>query len=129
MFYNKLLSSRAKMFGVNEATIETIAKRLKGYYQAEIKKTNRQDIDKLLAIKSLFIIHEEIENYGEDKILKSKALSQIKNLTIKKYAPKIIELRKNGLGSQRILNYLKAEHKNIKLSRPTLEKYFKVLGI
>lgn len=129
MFYNKLLSSRAKMFGVNEATIETIAKRLKGYYQAEIKKTNRQDIDKLLAIKSLFIIHEEIENYSEDKILKSKALSQIKNLTIKKYAPEIIDLRKNGLGSQRILNHLKAEHKNIKLSRPTLEKYFKLLGI
>jgi hypothetical protein len=129
MFYDKLLTTRAKMFNVSEETIERIGKRLKGFYEAELKKTDRKNVDKLLAIKSLFIIYEEIENYREDKILKSKALSQIKNLTIKKYAPEIIELRKNGLGSQRILNYLKSNHKNIKLSRPTLEKYFKLLGI
>ena len=129
MFYKKLLASRANMLGVNEDTIEKIGKRLKGFYIAEIKKTNRKDIDKLLAIKSLFIIFEEIEQHREDKLLKSKELAQIKNLTIKKYASEIIELRRHGLGSQRILNHLKTEHKNIKLSRPTLEKYFKLLGI
>ena len=129
MFYNKLLSTRANMFEVNEETIETIGKRLKGFYHAEKAKTNRQEVDKLLAIKSLFIVYEEVEKYKEDKLLKSKELAQIKNITIKKYAHEIIELRNNGLGSQRILNHLKSNHKNIKLSRPTLEKYFKLLGI
>jgi len=38
MFYNKLLSSRAKIFEVSEETIEIMAKRLKGFYQAEKSK-------------------------------------------------------------------------------------------
>ena len=52
----------------------------------------------------------------------------IKNQYVKKYAPEILDLRKNGSGSQSIVNHLFENHRVI-VSRGTVEKFYKNNGL
>ena len=49
---------------------------------------------------------------------------EVKNQYIKKYSNTILELRKNGMGSQSIEKYLYENHR-VKVSRGTIEKFYK----
>ena len=55
-------------------------------------------------------------------------MENIKNQYIKKYSNTILELRKNGMGSQSIEKYLYENHR-VKVSRGTIEKFYKQNGL
>jgi intein-encoded DNA endonuclease-like protein len=62
---------------------------------------------------------------------KNKSLinfDNVKNQHIKKYANTILDLRKNGTGSLSIVNYLYENHR-VKISRGTIEKFYKQNGL
>ena len=71
-----------------------------------------------------FFILVEIQ---KETISKNKSLvnlENIKNQYIKKYSNTILELRKNGMGSQSIVKHLYENHR-VKVSRGTIEKFYK----
>lgn len=55
-------------------------------------------------------------------------LDGIKNQYVKKYADVILELRRNGNGSQSIVKYLYENHR-VSVSRGTVEKLYKNNGL
>jgi hypothetical protein len=52
----------------------------------------------------------------------------IKNQHVKKYASEILDLRKQGNGSQSIVSYLYENHR-IQVSRGTVQKFYKNNGL
>ena len=54
--------------------------------------------------------------------------NNVKNQHIKKYANTILDLRKNGSGSLSIANFLFENHR-VKISRGTIEKFYKQNGL
>ena len=71
-----------------------------------------------------FFILLEIQ---KETISKNKSLvnlENIKNQHIKKYSNTILDLRKNGMGSQSIVKFLYENHR-VKVSRGTIEKFYK----
>ena len=75
-----------------------------------------------------FFILVEIQ---KETISKNKTLinlENIKNQHIKKYSNTILDLRKNGMGSQSIEKYLYENHR-VKVSRGTIEKFYKQNGL
>jgi intein-encoded DNA endonuclease-like protein len=72
------------------------------------------------------VVAEQKETISKNKSLVN--LENIKNQYIKKYANEILELRKNGNGSQSIEKYLYENHR-VKVSRGTIEKFYKQNGL
>jgi hypothetical protein len=73
------------------------------------------------------ILHSIDFEIQKETLSKNKSLinlDNIKNQYIKKYSNTILELRKNGMGSQSIVKYLFENHR-VKVSRGTIEKFYK----
>ncbi|WP_193220919.1 hypothetical protein, partial [Aliarcobacter butzleri] len=100
----------------NKDDFENFAKRYLKYLQNQALTKNR--------VMSGFFILLEIQ---KETLAKNKTLinlENIKNQHIKKYSTLILDLRKNGMGSQSIVKYLYENHR-IKVSRGTIEKFYK----
>ena len=77
----------------------------------------KQYYSNLLGFKNV----DDFENFAKRYL---KYLENIKNQHIKKYSTLILDLRKNGSGSQSIVKYLFENHR-VKVSRGTIEKFYK----
>ena len=119
MFTKKKKIYYAKIMGFKTVDdFENFAKRYLIFLEKDRLTKNR--------IMSGFFILEKIQKES----LKNKNLinfDNIKNQHIKKYAPIILELRKDGNGSQSIIKYLFENHR-VKISRGTVEKFYKQNG-
>lgn len=120
MFTQKKKAYYAKILGFkNIEDFETFSKRYSKFLEKQPITKNR--------VMSGFFILVEIQK----EALKNKSLinfDNIKNQHIKKYADTILELRKNGSGSQAITKYLFENHR-VKVSRGTIEKFYKQNGL
>ena len=109
-YYSNLLGFK------NVYDFENFAKRYLKYLENQTLTKNR--------IMSGFFILLEIQ---KETLAKNKTLinlENIKNQHIKKYSTLILDLRKNGSGSQSIVKYLFENHR-VKVSRGTIEKFYK----
>ena len=100
----------------NSDDFENFAKRYINFLKGGELTKNR--------IMSGFFFFLEIQ---KETISKNKSLinlENIKNQHIKKYSNVILDLRKNGSGSQSIVKYLFENHR-VKVSRGTIEKFYK----
>ncbi|MFX4243072.1 hypothetical protein ACOL22_09900 [Aliarcobacter butzleri] len=117
MFTNKKKQYYSNLLGFkNVYDFENFAKRYLKYLENQTLTKNR--------IMSGFFILVEIQ---KETISKNKSLinlENIKNQHIKKYSNIILDLRKNGMGSQSIVKYLYENHR-VKVSRGTIEKFYK----
>ncbi len=117
MFTQKKKQYYSNILGFkNVYDFENFAKRYLKYLENQTLTKNR--------IMSGFFILVEIQ---KETISKNKSLinlENIKNQHIKKYSNTILELRKNGMGSQSIEKYLYENHR-VKVSRGTIEKFYK----
>lgn len=121
MFTNKKKQYYSNILGFkNVDDFENFAKRYLKYLENQALTKNR--------VMSGFFILVEIQ---KETISKNKTLinlENIKNQHIKKYSNTILELRKNGMGSQSIVKYLYENHR-VKVSRGTIEKFYKQNGL
>ena len=117
MFTNKKKQYYSNILGFKKSDdFENFAKRYINFLKGGELTKNR--------IMSGFFILLEIQ---KETISKNKTLinlENIKNQHIKKYSNLILELRKNGSGSQSIVKYLFENHR-VKVSRGTIEKFYK----
>ena len=117
MFTNKKKQYYSKILGFkNVDDFENFAKRYLTFLKGGELTKNR--------IMTGFFILVEIQ---KETLAKNKTLinlENIKNQYIKKYSNEILELRKNGSGSQSIEKYLYENHR-VKVSRGTIEKFYK----
>ncbi|WP_066359089.1 hypothetical protein [Aliarcobacter cryaerophilus] len=121
MFTNKKKQYYSKILGFkNPDDFENFARRYMNFLKGGELTKNR--------IMTGFFILVEIqkETLANNKTLIN--LENIKNQYIKKYANEILELRKNGNGSQFIEKYLYENHR-VKVSRGTIEKFYKQNGL
>ena len=121
MFTQKKKQYYSNILGFkNKDDFENFAKRYLKYLQNQPLTKNR--------IMSGFFILLEIQ---KETISKNKSLvnlENIKNQHIKKYSNTILELRKNGMGSQSIEKYLYENHR-VKMNKGTIEKFYKQNGL
>lgn len=117
MFTQKKKQYYSNILGFkNSDDFENFAKRYLKYLQNQPLTKNR--------IMSGFFILLEIQ---KETLAKNKTLinlENIKNQHIKKYSNTILDLRKNGMGSQSIVKFLYENHR-VKVSRGTIEKFYK----
>lgn len=120
MFSQKKKEYYSKVLGFKSpADFEAFSKRYLKYLEQDELTKNR--------IMSGFFILLEIQKQSlQNKNLIN--LDGIKNPHIKKYSKEILDLRKNGLGGQAIEKYL-YEHHRVKVSRGTIEKFYKLNGL
>ncbi len=116
MFTQKKKEYYSKILGFKTIQdFEEFSKRYLKYLENQTLTKNR--------IMTGFFILIEIQK----EALKNKNLinfENVKNQYIKKYADTILNLRKKGLGSLYIKNYLYENHR-VKISRGTIEKFYK----
>ena len=116
MFTNKKKQYYSKILGFkNPDDFENFARRYLTFLKTGELTKNR--------IMTGFFILVEIQK----EKLKNKSLinfDNMKNQHIKKYADVILDLRKNGMGSQSIEKFLYENHR-VKVSRGTIEKFYK----
>ena len=120
MFTQKKKEYYSKILGFK--TIEDFEEFSKRY----LKYLENQPITKNRIMTGFFILIEI-----QKEALKNKNLinfENVKNQYIKKYADTILDLRKKGSGSLYIKNYLYENHR-IKISRGTIEKFYKQNGL
>ena len=120
MFTQKKKEYYSKILGFKTIQdFEEFSKRYLKYLENQTLTKNR--------IMTGFFILIEIQK----EALKNKNLinfENVKNQHIKKYANTILDLRKNGTGSLSIVNYLYENHR-VKISRGTIEKFYKQNGL
>ena len=117
MFTQKKKEYYSKILGFK--TIQDFEEFSKRY----LKYLENQTITKNRIMSGFFILVEiQKETISKNKSLVN--LENIKNQHIKKYSNVILDLRKNGSGSQSIEKYLYENHR-VKVSRGTIEKFYK----
>jgi len=121
-FAEKIVKRRAKEWGMTEAEVKEIGKRMANYIDKEAKKTGK--ISGILVLKSFFVL-EEVKKKRYNNAAKALALLKNKNVVVEKYADEIIDLHiLRGWGSRRIAKYLQQKH-NVSVSYTTVYKFLK----
>jgi len=121
-FAKKIVKKRAKEWGMTEAEVKEIGKRMANYIDKEAKKTGK--ISGILVLKSFFVL-EEVKKKRYNNAAKALALLKNKNVVVEKYADEIIDLHiLRGWGSRRIAKYLQQKH-NVSVSYTTVYKFLK----
>lgn len=120
MFTQKKKNYYSTILGFKSpADFDLFAKRYLGFLEQDDLTKNR--------IMSGFFILLEIQK----ETFKNKNMiiyDGIKNQHVKKYAAEILDLRKQGNGSQSIASYLFENHR-VEVSRGTIEKFYKNNGL
>lgn len=121
MFTEKKRIYYAKILGFkNTNDFDLFAKRYLNFLEKDKLTKNR--------IMGGFFILLEIQKERINANKNTINFEGIKNAFIKKYSNEILELRKNGLGSQAIVNALYENHR-AEVSRGTIEKFYKLNGL
>lgn len=120
MFTQKKKEYYSKVLGFKSpADFELFAKR---YF----KFLEQDDLTKNRVMSGFFILLEIQKQTLQNRNLIN--LEGIKNQHVKKYAKEILNLRKDGNGSQAIAKYLYENHR-VEVSRGTIEKFYKLNGL
>lgn len=114
MFAETKLKSYSELLGLNVDELENFMKRYKSYLLSKDK------ITKNILINGLFILEEIHSDKWADEANKIKY--RTKNLIIIKYLDEILELYSGGMGTTKISNYLKLNHKVV-LSKSALDRF------
>lgn len=114
MFTDNKLKTYAELFGLEVHELDSFMKRYKNYI------VSKEKITKNALINGLFIL-EEIRS-KKWAIEANKVKYRTKNLVLIKYMNEIIELYQNGLGTTKISNHLKLNHK-VNLSKSVLDRF------
>ena len=114
MFADTKLKSYSKLLGLSIDELENFMKRYKSYLMSKDK------ITKNILINGLFILEEIHGNKWADEANKIKY--KTKNLIIIKYLDEILELYNGGMGTTKISNHLKLNHKVV-LSKSALDRF------
>jgi hypothetical protein len=117
MFAEAKLKSYAKLLGLNVEELENFMKRYKSYLMSKDK------ITKNILINGLFILEEIHSDKWANEANKVKY--KTKNLIIIKYLNEILELYKSGMGTTKISNHLKLNHK-ANLSKSALDRFISI---
>ncbi len=114
MFSENRLKTYADLLGLTVDELNDFMKRYKKYLQSKEKITRN------VLINGLFILEE----LHADKwaIEANKVKFKTKNLIIIKYMDEIVNLYEQGLGSTRIINHLKLNHR-VNLSKSALDRF------
>ena len=120
MFTQKKKAYYSKILGFK--TVEDFEDFSKRY----LKYLENQTLTKNRIMSGFFILVEIQKEANKNKSLIN--FDNVKNQNIKKYANTILDLRKNGNGSLSIVNYLYENHR-VKISRGTIEKFYKQNGL
>lgn len=120
MFTQKKKEYYSKILGFKSpADFELFAKRYMKFLQQD-------DLTKNRVMSGFFILLEIQKETLQNKNLIN--FDGIKNQFVKKYAKEILDLRKNGSGSQAITKHLYENHR-VEVSRGTIEKFYKQNGL
>jgi hypothetical protein len=114
MFSEIKIKTYSALLGLNPQELDEFAKRLSSYLVIQ------KNITKNVLINGLFILkkmHED-KNRNEAEKIKYKT----KNITIIKYSEKIVELYKGGMGTAKIVNHLKLNHR-VTISKSALDRF------
>jgi hypothetical protein len=117
MFSEIKIKTYSALLGLNPQELDEFAKRLSSYLVIQ------KNITKNVLINGLFILkkmHED-KNRNEAEKIKYKT----KNITIIKYSEKIVELYKGGMGTAKIVNHLKLNHR-VTISKSALDRFITV---
>ena len=117
MFAETKLKSYSKLLGLSIDELEDFMKRYKSYLLSKDK------ITKNILINGLFILEEIHGDKWADEANKIKY--KTKNLIIIKYLDEILKLYKNGMGTKKISNHLKLNHK-VLLSKSALDRFISI---
>jgi len=120
MFPYAKLKDLQELLGLeNKKDAEIFLVRLTGW----IKKNGAT---KTSLIKGITLIHKQLQEKEKEKKeeIKKIKLTGIKNKILLKYATKILELHKQGLGARKISNVLYELHK-AKISHSTIYRFLK----
>ncbi len=114
MFAETKLKSYSNLLGLSVNELDSFMKRYKNYLMSKDK------ITKNILINGLFILEEIHGNKWADEANKIKY--KTKNLIIIKYLDEILELYSGGMGTTKISNHLKLNHKVV-LSKSALDRF------
>jgi len=117
MFAETKLKSYSKLLGLSIDELEDFMKRYKNYLMSKDK------ITKNILINGLFILEEIHSDKWADEANKIKY--KTKNLIIIKYLNEILELYKSDMGTTKISNHLKLNHK-VNLSKSALDRFIAI---
>lgn len=117
MFAETKLKSYSKLLGLSVDELDNFMKRYKSYL------LSKNTITKNVLINGLFILEEMHSYKWADEANKVKY--KTKNLIIIKYLDEILELYKSGMGTTKISNHLKLNHKVI-LSKSALDRFISI---
>jgi len=114
MFSDIKIKTYANLLGLTPIELDDFMRRYKSYLLTQ------EEITKNILINGLFIL----EKIHTAKWLEEadKVRYRTKNLTIIKYSEEIVELYKNGMGTAKIVNHLKLNHR-VTISKSALDRF------
>jgi hypothetical protein len=114
MFSEIKIKTYANLLGLTPAELDDFMKRYRAYL------VGQKEITKNVLINGLFIL-EKI--HTEKWLIAAEEVKlKTKNLTIIKYFEEIVELYKNGMGTAKIVNHLKLNHR-VTISKSALDRF------
>jgi hypothetical protein len=114
MFSEIKIKTYANLLGLTPTELDDFMKRYKSYLLTQ------KVITKSVLINGLFIL-EKI--HAEKWLIAAEEVKlKTKNLTIIKYSEEIVELYKNGMGTAKIVNHLKLNHR-VTISKSALDRF------
>jgi hypothetical protein len=114
MFSQIKIKNYSSLLGLSPTELDDFMKRYKSYLLGQ------KEITKNVLINGLFILEKIHTLKWLDEADKIKY--RTKNLTIIKYSEEIVELYKNGMGTAKIVNHLKLNHR-ITISKSALDRF------
>jgi len=114
MFSEIKIKTYANLLGLTPNELDDFMKRYRAYL------VGQKEITKNVLINGLFILEKIHTVKWLDEADKIKY--RTKNLTIIKYSEEIVELYKNGMGTAKIVNHLKLNHR-VTISKSALDRF------
>jgi hypothetical protein len=114
MFSEIKIKTYSSLLGLTPNELDDFMRRYKSYLLSQ------KEITKNVLINGLFILEKIHTLKWLDEADKIKY--RTKNLTIIKYSEEIVELYKNGMGTAKIVNHLKLNHR-VTISKSALDRF------
>ncbi|MDP3586440.1 MAG: hypothetical protein Q8R58_00125 [Sulfuricurvum sp.] len=114
MFSEIKIKTYSALLGLTPSELDDFMRRYKSYLLTQ------KVITKSVLINGLFIL-EKI--HAEKWLIASEKVKlKTKNITIIRYSEKIVELYKSGMGTAKIVNHLKLNHR-VTISKSALDRF------
>ena len=124
MFSGNKKQAISRSLGMSLPELDNFVKRYRGHINAKLQD---ESVSKNVILGGLWLIEAVKQEELSQRIEKRKAINfgSMTNTVIRKYGLKILELKDNGYGAQRISKHLDQNH-NAKVSKATIERFIKL---